>query len=208
MPPADIAGDAVERFERFADEIKRLMGVTDLDADEFVDGYSIDSASDAFDEGMSAVEYAAGRRPASMNTNPRWVAAAKEASVPKPVHVIVLPSGRRVRVGEYVRSWRALKAAPPEALVSHWDHFPTKACDVLQQLSAGVHDRINRRGGLTLTEDEEQEYQNYRHDARVVNEYVRERIVRSGRNVLRSALCKARYPHIDNPVDQYSGGSW
>lgn len=61
------------------------------------------------------------------------------------VHVIRLPDGRVVTVAEYCRSWRALKAMAPRALVRGWDHFPTEAGAILQALREGLHDRINRR---------------------------------------------------------------
>jgi len=61
------------------------------------------------------------------------------------VHVIRLPSGRRVTIAEYCRSWRALKAMDPAARVGGWDHFATDAGAILRALREGMHDRINRR---------------------------------------------------------------
>lgn len=69
------------------------------------------------------------------------------ATLPRPgrVHVIRLPDGRRVTVAEYCRSWRALKAMEPRALVRGWGHFATDAGAILRAIREGVHDRINRR---------------------------------------------------------------
>lgn len=59
-------------------------------------------------------------------------------------HLIQLPNGRRVTVGEYVRSWRALKTLPLNRLVARWDHIDTPAGAILAKIAYGVHDRINR----------------------------------------------------------------
>ncbi len=57
---------------------------------------------------------------------------------------ILLPSGRAVSLGEYVRSWRALREISPSASVRHWSHFDTDARDILREIHKGIHARINR----------------------------------------------------------------
>jgi len=60
------------------------------------------------------------------------------------VRVIILPSGRQVRLGEYVRSWQALLAMSPETRVDRWNDWSASARDILRDLRDGIHDRINR----------------------------------------------------------------
>ena len=55
-----------------------------------------------------------------------------------------LPGGRRVGLGEYVRSWKILLSTPKDTMVSGFDWYPSKAEDVLRELRRGLHDRINR----------------------------------------------------------------
>ena len=47
-------------FEKWAREAEAIMR-HDLDGDETIDGYSLDSAFDAFERGFSPEEYARGR---------------------------------------------------------------------------------------------------------------------------------------------------
>lgn len=47
------------RFSAFVAKVEQLLGVDDLDGDDAIDGYSLDGASDAFDDGATAAEYAA-----------------------------------------------------------------------------------------------------------------------------------------------------
>lgn len=57
--------EAVDRkWSRFLDEVEIHMGLAkgSMDGDEAVDGYSLDSAYDAFRAGISARSYALGRR--------------------------------------------------------------------------------------------------------------------------------------------------
>ena len=58
--------------------------------------------------------------------------------------VIGLPSGRKVTLGEYVRSWRALKTVSPDKPIANWSHCDTRAGEILREIAFGVHDRINR----------------------------------------------------------------
>lgn len=64
--------------------------------------------------------------------------------------VIVLPSGRSVTLGEYVRSWRTLKGLPAETSIDRWEWYPVSASRVLSAIRYGVHDRINKRGGISI----------------------------------------------------------
>lgn len=59
-------------------------------------------------------------------------------------HVIRLPNGRHCTVGTYVKAWRALLAAPGDAQVSGFGHFPEDASRVLRAMRDAMHDRINR----------------------------------------------------------------
>lgn len=61
---------------------------------------------------------------------------------------ITLPGGRKCGLGEYVRSWKALKALPPETYVANWTWFEVRADSILKEIRYGVHDRINIRGRL------------------------------------------------------------
>ena len=60
-------------------------------------------------------------------------------------HAIVLPSGRRVSVGAYVKAWRTLLSVPPDyPVAAGWDHFAVHASDALRDIRHGCEDRINR----------------------------------------------------------------
>ena len=65
---------------------------------------------------------------------------------PRPgrAYVIRLPDGRVTEVAEYVRCWRLLKTMDPAASVRGFNWFPQPAGDVLRELRASIHDRINR----------------------------------------------------------------
>lgn len=60
------------------------------------------------------------------------------------MRIIVKPNGRPVAIGEYVRCWRILKTAHPDALAGNWQHFPASASEILSDIRWGLHDRINR----------------------------------------------------------------
>lgn len=62
--------------------------------------------------------------------------------------VIRLPNGRYCSLKSYCASWRALKAMPAGAMVRGFDHFPSDAADILRDMRAAVHDRINLNGKL------------------------------------------------------------
>lgn len=57
---------------------------------------------------------------------------------------IGLPDGRQILLEEYVRSWRILITVSPTRQVAHWSHFPISAGEILTQIRAGIHERINR----------------------------------------------------------------
>lgn len=65
-------------------------------------------------------------------------------------HIIGLPDGRQILLSEYLRSWKKLLTLPPQTSVERWEWFPCSAAEILRQISAGVHDRINQRGGLSV----------------------------------------------------------
>lgn len=117
--------------------------------------------------------------------------------VGKPIRVITLPNGKSVSLGCYVKSWQKLLTLHPESTVTGWDHFSTRACEILQAISYGVHDRINRhlpwRNGRRW---QDEAYHAMRTDAIHVNEY--QRIRHSGcRGLLRTPELQRRYPHIN-----------
>ena len=58
--------------------------------------------------------------------------------------VITLPGGRQVTLGEYVRSWKALKHLPPDTTIERWSWSHNDAAHILRAIHAGIHDRINR----------------------------------------------------------------
>ena len=57
---------------------------------------------------------------------------------------IRLPNGKWCGLGHYVYAWHALKAAEPRENIAGFQHFPTPAAEILQELRYGMHDRINR----------------------------------------------------------------
>ena len=61
-------------------------------------------------------------------------------------HYITIPSGKRIGLSNYVKAWRRLKAMDPNQQVAGWDWFETRAGWILEQMRAGIHDRINQRG--------------------------------------------------------------
>jgi hypothetical protein len=58
---------------------------------------------------------------------------------------IIKPDGKPVSIGEYVRSWRIIKAGPHTAIIAGFEPFPCTAAEILRKISRGVEDRINRR---------------------------------------------------------------
>ena len=61
------------------------------------------------------------------------------------VHLITIPSGRKVTVGTYAKAWRALLTMPPDAEVPNWQWYPVPAASILRDMRDGLHDRINRK---------------------------------------------------------------
>jgi len=64
----------------------------------------------------------------------------------------ILPNGKSIRTRAYVAAWKTLKTLPPNEQVNGWNWFATHAYWILQSIRAGVHDRVNRRGGLVIRE--------------------------------------------------------
>lgn len=58
---------------------------------------------------------------------------------------IRIPGGRSVTIAEYVRSWKILLTVAPGANVPRWGDWGGTAAEVLQEIRAGIHDRINRK---------------------------------------------------------------
>jgi hypothetical protein len=65
-------------------------------------------------------------------------------------YAITLPNGRACGIGAYARGWKRIKEQCADgthweqSTVTNWDHFPVSAIDVLRDLRAAMHDRINR----------------------------------------------------------------
>lgn len=72
------------------------------------------------------------------------------AAVPPNARAIGLPDGKRVTVGTYLDAWRKLKSLPPMETVKGWNWWSETAGQILHDISYGVQDRINIRGGLRL----------------------------------------------------------
>lgn len=64
----------------------------------------------------------------------------------------ILPNGNRCGLRCYLDSWRQLRATAPHAEVRGWSWHPVKAGQILAEIRAGIHDRINTRGGLVVRE--------------------------------------------------------
>jgi hypothetical protein len=62
--------------------------------------------------------------------------------------VIRLPNGKRCSLKTYCASWRALKELPAGSQVRGFDYFPIDEADILREMRAAVHDRINLRGNV------------------------------------------------------------
>lgn len=62
----------------------------------------------------------------------------------------ILPNGKAISTKAFIHSWKTLKTLPPFEQVNGWNWFPTHACWILRGISDGVHDRVNRRGGLVV----------------------------------------------------------
>ena len=92
---------------------------------------------------------------------------------------IRLPNGKRCPLPVYCAAWVTLKTLDPDAEIGSWEWYPVKAKEILRELRAGLHDRINRRDprygrGRKWSDD----YQvALRRDARMVGDYAGHRIV-------------------------------
>lgn len=91
---------------------------------------------------------------------------------------ITIPSGVRVSLAAYTAAWRRVKDNPG-AVVNGWDAFPVTGADVRAEMARGMHDRINRRGGVTVRPDGELWWA-WRRDQRAIQDYRLHRIVRRG----------------------------
>ncbi len=65
---------------------------------------------------------------------------------------ITLPNSNRVSLAAYARVWRQLKTMHPNQEVKGWTFHPERAAVILRAMRAGMHDRINSRGGIILKE--------------------------------------------------------
>ncbi len=62
---------------------------------------------------------------------------------------ITLPNSNRVSLAAYARVWRQLKTMHPNQEVKGWTFHPERAAVILRAMRAGMHDRINTRGGIS-----------------------------------------------------------
>lgn len=69
-----------------------------------------------------------------------------------PKRFVTLPNGRRVSLRAYVKAWRALLSAPPGARYRGFADFEVSGADILAEMRAALHKRINGRGALTIRE--------------------------------------------------------
>jgi len=82
---------------------------------------------------------------------------------------------------------------------SGWARSTMTKADAQRILGELIDIAVNRKGGTTLTAQQEDDYADFAHDARLINDYLSKRIRHSGsRNLLRHPKMKALYPHIDN----------
>lgn len=58
--------------------------------------------------------------------------------------IIILPNGKACGIGRYLKAWQALKALPGHENVNGFHWFPDSAANILREMRAGLHDRINR----------------------------------------------------------------
>ena len=90
---------------------------------------------------------------------------------------ITTPEGRRVSLSSYVAAWRAVKANP-SATFPGWEWYPVSGADVHLDMLAGLHDRINKRGGMAVRSPAR--WDAWKRDQRAIQDYRRHRIVRRG----------------------------
>lgn len=61
-------------------------------------------------------------------------------------YYITIPNGKKISLSNYVTAWKRVKKLDPDTYVEGWQWFGTKARFILQDMRAGLHDRINQRG--------------------------------------------------------------
>ena len=103
----------------------------------------------------------------------------------------ILPCGLAVRVRDYVRIWRQVKAMPPAGHVRGWQWYTCTAAEALAEIRRGLHDRINRRGGLVVR----QMPPDWDWDLIEVRAYRERRVVSRGSG-LRTARARRRFPDV------------
>jgi len=93
--------------------------------------------------------------------------------------IIVLPNGRACCLSTYSSSWRTVKVLDPDAEVIGWEWYPLTAREILCDLHAGMHARINRHiPGFGRGRKWDDRYQlDQQRDARRVNDYAAHRLV-------------------------------
>lgn len=117
------------------------------------------------------------------------------------MRTVLLPSGRRVSLSTYMRTWKEVKAMSVNAKVygffSSSPHESAFACEVLFAFRAGLNDRINRRGGLDINCTDRTRA--WEVDRIKIEQYLYKRYRCSGsRNFLSNPVAKRKYAHIDN----------
>lgn len=108
---------------------------------------------------------------------------------------ITLPNGKHVSLGTYVKAWRELKRLHPGTPIKGWGWHLETAGQILQEIHAGVHDRINRHLPHPQSRDNIQEMHADRH---LIMSALHRRTFRSGCNLLRTRYFRKRYPHLNH----------
>jgi len=90
---------------------------------------------------------------------------------------IATPKGMRVSITAYIKAWRTVKANP-SAEFPGWEWYPVTGADVYRDMTAGMHDRINKRGCLTVRTPAS--WDAWRRDQRAIEDYRLRRIIRRG----------------------------
>ena len=93
-------------------------------------------------------------------------------------YAITIPNGYRVSLRAYAQAWRRAKALPPDLRITGWQDFSVTAADVVRDFTAGLHDRINQRGGIVVREHKR--WHDWRRDQREITAYRLHRICCSG----------------------------
>jgi hypothetical protein len=90
-----------------------------------------------------------------------------------------LPNGKHCSLATYRNAWNKLKTLKPDSEINGWEWYPVPARDILRQLRAGMHNRINRHiPGYSKGRKWSVDYQHtLRREARMIHDYTQRRII-------------------------------